>query len=367
MPKAAVMSAPRKAIEVRDFPEPDLEPGAVLLETLASEVCGTDVHLHHGRLSGVPFPIIPGHVSVGRVAALRDVTADATGAPLAEGDTVTFYDVHGTCGHCYHCLVARQPNRCPERRVYGITYSANDGLLGGWSEQIYLKPGVLTLKLPATLTADDVIGGGCGLFTGFAAVERAEVPMGSTVLVQGAGPVGISAAAFAVLRGAAQVIMIGAPQTRLDLAKRFGADTVLLLEATSPHEREQLVRDRTGGRGVDVAIEAAGNANAVPEGLRLLRDGGTYVIAGHYTDVGPVSLNAHQDINRKHAQIRGQWGTDFTHVVRALALVNRHRERMPFADIIGARYGLQDAGRALADVEALRVTKAVIHPNGVKG
>ncbi|MDH4350076.1 MAG: alcohol dehydrogenase catalytic domain-containing protein, partial [Gemmatimonadota bacterium] len=68
MPKAAVMSAPRKAIEVRDFPEPDLEPGAVLLETLASEVCGTDVHLHHGRLSGVPFPIIPGHVSVGRVA-----------------------------------------------------------------------------------------------------------------------------------------------------------------------------------------------------------------------------------------------------------------------------------------------------------
>ena len=103
----------------------------------------------------------------------------------------------------------------------------------------------------------------------------------------------------------------------------------------------------------------------MPEGFKLLRDGGTYVIAGHYTDVGEATINPHIDINRKHAQIRGQWGTDFTHVVRALALLSRHRERMPFADIVGARYGLQDAGRALADVEALRVTKAVIHPNGV--
>jgi len=364
MPKAAIMSAPRKAIEIRDFPTPDLEPGAILLDTIASEVCGTDVHLHHGRLAGVPYPIIPGHVSVGRITALRDVSTDAMGAPLAEGDVVTFYDVHGTCGRCYQCLVARQPNRCPDRRVYGITFSADDGLLGGWAEQIYLKPGVLTIKLPAGLTVDAVIGGGCGLFTGFAAVERADLPMGATVLVQGAGPVGISAAAFAVLRGAARVIVIGAPQARLDLAGRFGADATLLLEATSPHEREQAVRDFTGGRGVDVAIEAAGNPNAVPEGLRLLRDGGTYVIAGHYADVGPVSLNMHQDVNRKHAQIRGQWGTDFTHVVRALALLARHREQLPFADVIGARYALQDAGRALADVEALRVTKAVILPNG---
>jgi L-iditol 2-dehydrogenase len=358
------MSAPRKAIEVRDFHDPALEPGSILLETIASEVCGTDVHLHHGRLAGVPYPIIPGHVSVGRIVAMRDVTHDALGAPLADGDVVTFYDVHGTCGKCWYCLVGRQPNRCPERRVYGITFSADDGLLGGWAEQIYLKPGVLTMKIPDGLSADDVIGGGCGLFTGFAAVERADVPMGASVLVQGSGPVGLAAAAFAVLRGAASVIVIGAPSARLDLARRFGADEVLLLESTSPHEREGVIRALTGGRGVDVAIEAAGNAAAVPEGLRLLRDGGTYVIAGHYTDVGPVNLNAHADVNRKHAQIRGQWGTDFTHVARALALLARHRDRLPFHDVISARYGLPDAGRALADVEALRVTKAVIMPNG---
>jgi threonine dehydrogenase-like Zn-dependent dehydrogenase len=362
MPRAAVMLGPRKPIEVLDFPDPSLEPGAVLLETLASEVCGTDVHLHHGRLAGVPYPIIPGHVSVGRIAEARGVTVDALGRPVAVGDVVTFYDVHGTCGRCWHCLVARQPNRCPSRRVYGITYSANEGLLGGWAERIYLKPGVLILRLPDGLTVEDVIGGGCGLFTGFAAVERASIAMGDTVVVQGAGPVGLATAAFASLRGAGRVIVIGAPPTRLALALRLGADDVLGLESHPPHERDAHVRELTGGRGADVVIEASGNPVAVPEGLRLLRDGGTYVVAGHYTDVGTATINFHTDVNRKHAEIRGQWGTDFTHVARALALLARHRDRLPFADATGARYGLLDAGRALADVEALRVTKAIISP-----
>jgi L-iditol 2-dehydrogenase len=364
MPRAAVMPAPRKPIELREFPDPILEPGAALLETVASEVCGTDVHLHHGRLAGVPFPIIPGHVSVGRLVDVNGVERDALDTPLAVGDLVTFYDVHETCGRCFHCLVAKQPNRCPHRRVYGITYSANDGLLGGWSERIYLKPGVRIVKLPESLTADDVIGGGCGLFTGFAAVERADVTMGDVVVVQGAGPVGISAAAFAGLRGAGRVVVIGAPAARLELAGRFGVDLTLALER-SPHERAEEVRALTHGRGADVVIEATGNPAAVPEGLRLLRDGGTYVVAGHYTDVGSTTLNFHTDVNRKHVQIRGQWGTEFSHVARALALFARHRDRLPFADVIGARYGLHDAGRALADVEALRVTKAVIAPNGV--
>jgi L-iditol 2-dehydrogenase len=292
------------------------------------------------------------------------VDRDALGAPLAVGDLVTFYDVHETCGRCYYCAVARQPNRCPARKVYGITYSATDGLLGGWAERIYLKPGVRILRLPEPLAADDVIGGGCGLFTGFAAVERADLALGDTVVIQGAGPVGLGAAVVAGLRGAARVVMIGAPAARLDLARRFGVDQTLALDEHSPHDRDEAVRELTGGRGADVVIEATGNPDAVPEGLRLLRDGGVYVVAGHYTDVGTATVNFHTDVNRKHAQIRGQWGTEFSHVVRALALLARHRDRLPFAETIGGRYGLQDAGRALADVEAMRVGKAVIVPNG---
>jgi len=360
--RAAVMTAPGAAIEVWTLDDPVLEPGGVLLETVASEVCGTDVHLHHGRLAGVPYPIIPGHVSVGRIAESRGVDRDALGARISVGDVVTFYDVAETCNACWHCLVARQPNRCPSRRVYGITYSVHDGLLGGWAEAIHLRPGVRILRIPEDLDADDVIGGGCGLFTGFAAVDRSDMAMGDVVLIQGSGPVGLAAAAFAGLRGAARVLMIGAPAARLELARVLGVDAVWDVTRTTEEERAEEIRARTGGRGPDVVIEAAGNPAAVPEGLRLVREGGRYVIAGHYTDVGEATFNPHTELNRKHVEVRGQWGTDFHHVVRALALFARHRDRMPLRRIVGGRYGLDEAGRALADVEALRVTKALILP-----
>jgi L-iditol 2-dehydrogenase len=360
--RAAVMTAPGKPMELWDLDEPDLEPGSVLLKTLASEVCGTDVHLHHGRLAGVPYPIIPGHVSVGRVTETRGVKEDALGEPLAVGDVVTFLDVHEVCNSCWHCLVARQPNRCPSRKVYGITYSAHDGPYGGWAEHIHLQPGVRVLKLPDELEADDVIGGGCGLFTGFASVDRADVQMGDVVLVQGSGPVGLSAAAFASLRGAARVLMIGAPVDRLALAGRLGVDGTWDVTKTDEAERRADLLALTGGRGPDVVIEAAGNPDAIGEGLRLVRDGGTYVVAGHYTDVGETAVNPHTEINRKHVELRGQWGTDFHHLVRALKLFARHRERLPFRDVIGARYDLNATNEALADVAALRVTKAIIEP-----
>jgi threonine dehydrogenase-like Zn-dependent dehydrogenase len=357
-----LMPGPGAPVRVEERPVPDPAPGEVLLETVASEVCGTDVHLRHGRLAGVPYPIIPGHVSVGRVAALGGVEADALGEPLEVGDLVTFLDVWGTCHACYHCTVARQPNRCGSRRVYGITFPASEGLLGGWSEAILLKAGVRILRIPEGVTAERFIGGGCGLFTGFAAVERSELGMGDTVVVQGAGPVGLAAAAFAHLRGAGQVILIGAPRARLALAPRFGVDRTLDLEDTDVAERRVVVLDATGGRGADVVIEASGNPAAIPEGLDLLRDGGCYVVAGHYTDAGPVEVNPHTQFNRKHVELRGQWGTDFRHLVGALRLLARHGEGLPFEAVIGGRYGLDRAEEALDDVEALRVTKAIIVP-----
>ncbi len=247
--------------------------------------------------------------------------------------------------------------------MYGITYSAHDGPLGGWAERIYLRPGVRVLKLPTPLSADDVIGGGCGLFTGFAAVERSGLTMGDTVVVQGSGPVGLAAAAFAQLRGAGAVFVIGAPRARLELARELGADLVLSVDEDSMESRLETICGATGGRGADVIIEASGNPAAIPEGLDLLRDGGTYVVGGHYTDTGTVAINPHIHINRRHADILGQWGTDFRHVVRALHMLARHRDSLPFDKVIGARYGLREAGQALDDVANLRVTKAIIDPS----
>ena len=158
---AAVMAAPRRPIEIREFPS-DLPPGGALLRTARSEVCGTDVHLWHGRLAGVPYPIIPGHVSAGTLEKMRGAITGIDGSVLREGDRVVFFDVHRTCGRCRACTVHRTPTRCPARRVYGITDPAAEGLFGGWAQAIYLEPGVGIARLPDAVGFEDYIGGGCG-------------------------------------------------------------------------------------------------------------------------------------------------------------------------------------------------------------
>ena len=210
MIRAAVIPAPLAPVEVRSYPEPALEPGAVLLRTLASEVCGPDVHLWHGRLAGVPYPLIPGHISVGEVLETNGPVTDINGDLVVPGEAVTFLDVHGTCYNCWYCLVAKQSTRCPHRRVYGITYGADDGLLGGWSERIYLKPGVKIVKMAPNVSPELWIAGGCGLPTALHAIDLAQIKLGDRVVVQGAGPVGLSACALAAASGASWVGVIDA-------------------------------------------------------------------------------------------------------------------------------------------------------------
>ena len=359
---AATIPAPNEPVTVREFARPTLEPGAALLHVLYSEVCGTDVHLHHGKLSGVPYPLIPGHVSVGTISELRGPLADVEGRPFREGDPVTFLDVHETCGACYHCLVTKQSTRCPHRKVYGITYGVKDGLLGGWSQSLYARPGVKFIHLPDGLDPEAFIGGGCGLVTSLHAVDLAGIRLDQSVAVLGVGPVGQSAIALAALSGAGEVIAIGDPSGRLDFARRMGATSALGLDVP-PAERTDAVRRLTGGHGVDVVIEASGSPAAVSQALDLVRDGGRVVICGHYTDNGPVEIHPHWQVYRKHVEIRGCWGCDYSHFHRAVAIAARFGDRVPWRDMIGGRYSLEQAGDALAAVEQRRVTKAVIQPN----
>ena len=353
---------PGGPVAVCEKPLPRLEEGSVLLKTQFSEVCGTDCHLLHGKLDGVPYPLIPGHVSVGAIAAIRGTVVDVDGVPFAAGDVVAFLDVHETCGQCWYCSVGKASTRCPSRRVYGITYGAEDGLLGGWSEFIYLKPGVKLLRIPKNLSPRAYIAGGCGMPTAFHAIERAEIQLGETVVIQGSGPVGLNALIFAQVAGAGKIIMIGAPELRLDLARRYGADEIIDLDAMSEPERVQRVRDLTGGRGADVTIEASGNPAAVSEGMDLTRDAGRYVIVGQYTDNGSVAINPHKQINRKHLDVRGCWGCDFSHLYRGLAMMSRWSHHFDWEAMITRHYGLHEAEQALTDVACLQVIKAVIEP-----
>ena len=359
---AAVMPAPNHPVEIREFPEPDIAPGGMLLATEYSEVCGTDVHLWHGRLAGVPYPLIPGHVSIGFASKIRGEVIGGDGQRLKEGDRVVFYDVHRACGRCYACAVAMQPTKCPSRKVYGITDGANDGLFGGWSEAIYLEPGVVAARLPDAVRSEDYIGGGCGLITAVHAVDRAALRLADSVVVQGTGAVGLSIVALARLSGAGTIVAIGAPADRLELARRMGADLTLDVTTTTPAERLERVRALTGGRGADVGIEASGAPAAVEEAPSLIRDGGRYVIAGHYTDAGASTINAHTQINRKHLEIRGCWGSEAGHFLRAVQVLDRYAATIPWRDIGARIYALDELNDALAAAAAYRIPKALVAP-----
>src|ERR1043165_5802885 len=261
MPRVAVIPQPNAPVEMREVPSPELEAASALLDVELSEVCGTHVYLQRGLLQGVPYPLVPGHVSVGRLSKIRGKLFDVEGREFSEGDRVTFLDVHRTCNACWYCLVVKATTRCPQRKVYGITYGLDDGLCGGWADQIYLKPG--TRCLPLAADPETFMAGGCALPTALHAVERGDIAIGDTVLVLGSGPVGINAIILALMRGALRALCIGAPEQRLEAARKLGAAAVLNVEACDEKTREQWVLEHTEGRGADVTIEATGAPIAV--------------------------------------------------------------------------------------------------------
>jgi L-iditol 2-dehydrogenase len=364
MPLAAVIPEPNTPVELREFPAPELEQNSAVLAVELSEVCGTDVYLQRGLLEGVPYPLIPGHVSVGRLAKIRGEMLDLAGKPFREGDRVTFLDVHRTCNACWSCLVAKATTRCPQRKVYGITYGAIDGLAGGWAEQVYLKPGTRSIRMDAE--PEIFMAGGCALPTALHAVERAEIAIGDTVLVLGSGPVGLNAIILALMRGALRVVCIGAPKQRLDAALQLGAAGVLNFE--EHNEAGRLDWIMTDGRLPDVTIEATGHPDAVVQAMRFTRDAGRVVIVGQYTDHGPVSnqaaFNPHLDLNKKHLDVRGCWGSDFSHFYRAAQLVSDPARSAPWALLQPklSRFSLGQANEALSAVASGEVLKALIDP-----
>jgi L-iditol 2-dehydrogenase len=227
---------------------------------------------------------------------------------------------------------------------------------------IWMKPGVKLIPIPKDLTPETFIGGGCGLVTALHAVDMAEIRLGESVAVLGVGPVGQSVVAFASLSGAGELIAIGAPDDRIAFAKDMGATMGLSLNVPAA-ERLAAIRKATGGRGVDVVIEASGAPDAITQGLDMVRDGGRMIVCGHYTDNGSVEIHPHFQINRKHVELKGCWGSRYEHFHRAVALAARFGDQKPWRQMVSGRYTLDQAGEALKAIEQRTALKAIIVPN----
>lgn len=362
--KASVLEQFKAPLQLRHYTLPAKpEPGAALVRTEMAGICGTDVHLWKGELP-IALPVILGHETVGRIVQLGEgLVKDWTGQALQLGDRVTWTS-STSCGQCYYCLEKQQPTRCPHRRAYGIGYRCDEAphFLGGYAEYHYLRPRVNIFRIPDDLPTEAVIGAGCALNTAIQGVERTGIGWRDNVVVQGAGPVGIAALAVAKSAGAGQVIVLGAPKHRLEMAKRFGADHVIDIDAVkTPAERIAAVKQLTGGYGADAVLECVGAPGAVVEGMEMCRDGGKYLILGHYCDAGPVSWNPHV-VTRKQLQVIGSWSSEPRHLKAALEFLRTTQEQFPFAQMVSHRFTLDQANEALATTASWAAAKSVLVP-----
>lgn len=347
---AAVLDAPDGTFRVAEEEVPEPDANGLLVRQELCGICGTDAYVYQGGLPGVTYPIVLGHETVGIVERLgANVREDATGRPLAEGDRV-YVQPGISCRQCHFCVVHRQPTLCLNRRGYGLRppREGSPQFQGGFSQYLNLIPGSTYLKMEGIDAATAVVLE--PLTIGLHQVERITMPVGATAVIQGAGAIGILTLVAAREAGALRTIVVGAPDSRLELARQFGADEVLSIEAVpDAAERVRLVREATpGGYGADVVFECTGVPQAIPEGIEMLRRGGTYVEAGHYTDHGDVALNPFRHMVHKQIALVAVWGADTPHFVAGRALIESGK--YPFADLVSHTLPLSRVGEGIAAI-----------------
>ena len=270
----------------------------------------------HNWQNGFDREVLLGHENVGIIDAIGEgVKTDYVGNPIREGDRVIL--APGTSYGAYG--FQWNPDEAPHFR-------------GGFADYIYLSyPNTCFIK---TDTSPEVAVMTEPFTIGVHAVMRGQVQIGDTVVVQGAGAIGLVTLICAKISGAAKLIVVGGPARRLELAKRMGADvTIDIEEATSVEERTELVKSETPrGEGADVVFECAGFLPATPEGLGYVKQSGTFVEVGHFVDMGSIDFNINQLLMRKNIRLEAIWGSRPEHFVRGLPILEKNE--FPFADMV---------------------------------
>ena len=274
--KALLLSA-YKHLEVADLPAPAPGPGEVLVRVAACGICGSDVHGYDGSSGRRIPPIVMGHEAAGVVEAVGEGVRN-----YAPGDRVTF-DSTVYCGTCDHCRRG-EVNLCDDRQVVGV--SCSDYRRPGAFAEFVIVPERILYRLPDALSfADAALLEAVSV--AIHAVNVSETHGGETVLVLGAGMIGLLIAQAARAAGGARVFVADIDETRLALARSMGADEGI---AGSGEVLAQRIGELTGGAGVDVAFEAVGRAETVAAAINSTRKGGTVTLVGNIAPEVPIPL-----------------------------------------------------------------------------
>jgi D-arabinose 1-dehydrogenase-like Zn-dependent alcohol dehydrogenase len=361
--KAAVVRQFGQPIAIEEVPVPrEIEPGAILVRIEVCSVCGTDVHLWQGSLaSKIELPVILGHEMVGRILAMgAGVERDSVGQPLRTGDRIVW--AHTSCGSCFFCTVAQEPTLCQYSRRYMYeTMERFPFLMGGFAEHGYVLPDAGRILVPETIGNELASLSSCALRSVMNAFDAlGAISTTDTVVIQGAGPLGLLATAVAKVGGARRVIAVGAPASRLAIASEFGADEIFSIERTSPEERLVRVRDLTEGRGADIVMEFTGHPQAFNEGLDLVRRGGRYVIVGQLGS-GTTTFRPSLIVT-KQLRILGSLSGRAKAYWKALQFIAEHQRHIPFDRMISNSYPLAEINVAMERMKSFQEIKPVVRP-----
>ena len=360
--RAAVFVEQGKPLSIESFDLPrQIEPGAALCKVCMSTICGSDLHTIFGRRQE-PTPLILGHESIGRVVALGEgLQHDRFGDPLRVGDRVT-WSVAASCGNCFACR-HELPQKCDHLRKYGHTCCKEPPhLTGGYAEHIYLFPGTAIFRVPDGLPDAVATPANCALSTMVNALETIGLEQGETVLIQGAGLLGLNLVALCREAGAGKIFVTDVAAGRLEFASRFGADACFHTAESDPVELIATIRAQTGGHGVDVAFEVCGAVEAVGEGIRLLRIGGRYLIAGLVTPGSALPLEGNQ-LTRNCLTIKGIHNYRGEHLGKALRFLDDHGRRYPYDDLLGPAFALDQINQAVQVAASAEFIRVAIKPD----
>jgi L-iditol 2-dehydrogenase len=349
--RAAVITGIEKELEIRSIPIPALPEGAVLIRVDAATLCGTDAHRWMGHIHSEEMPFIPGHETCGTIVDMQGDAFSLLDERLKIGDRIVSSYSH--CGHCYYCRVARQTSLCRQNTPYG-TWSP-ERLMGGCSEYHYFPPGASFVHVPPEVPPALAASSACALRTVLHGFEQlGAIASHESVLVLGAGPLGLYAAALARDKGAKSVYVIGAPALRVEVARAWGADEVLDFEALPDlKDRIEWVKERTGGRGADIAFNCA-SSPAFIEMIEMVRPGGRVVSIGHS---GGPPLPLPTDFLFSQISVKTVVMAEARHFYQALDFLATRRDKFPFEMMLSNSYPLErttDALRAMANYSEVK-------------
>lgn len=359
--RAMVLVAPRQ-MEMQTFPLPEIGDDDGLLQVELAGVCGSDPGIFDGHPTHGPrpFPLIIGHEIVGRVARMGKSAQQRFG--VREGDRVVVQYAIG-CGRCQACQAGLYM-ACEKKMYYGSMISCKNPphLFGAYSEYLYIHPNAKVHKIGDALSPEvgvlicAVLGNGVRWMR-----KVGGVSIGETAVIVGPGQQGLAAAAVAKESGASQIFVIGLEKdrTRLEMARRFGADRIICADKENAAE---IIAESTGARMADVVMDVTGSPAGAELALSLAGRKARVILPGLYK-----GKKTSWDLDRivlKELSIFGVFTHDSAAVEAAIKLAGA--SRYPFEEMITHRFPLEQAELAVktaaGQVPGESPIKVVIEP-----